>query len=275
MAIDNFIPEIWAAGVTQSFLANQVVIPTLNTQFTGNVTRGNQVHIINATTPTVVDYAAAGRVITAEALNDTEVLLDIDQEKAFSVNVDDVDKVQASSEFGPWVDSAGRALAEDAEEYVIAQMLAGSSQANAGGVVVDTPAEARAAVRAIRKAMSNSKVPAGDRFMVVNPDFADLLIDGLSDAAVAGGTEELRNGQILRLYGFNIVESALLTVGGDAPSRPSAIGYHSSMVAYANQINSLEALRNPTKFADIVRGLNVYGAKVIKSEAVVRYVSGV
>jgi hypothetical protein len=268
MAIDNFIPEIWAAGVTQSFIANQVVIPTLNTQFTGNVTSGNQVHIINATTPTIVDYKAAGRSITAEALNDTEVLLTIDQEKAFSVNVDDVDKVQASSDFNSWVDAAGKALAEDAEAYVIAQMLSGSSQGNPDSVVVDTPAEARAAVRAIRKAMSNAKVPTSDRFMVVNPDFADLLIDGLSDAAVAGGTEELRNGQILRLYGFNIVESALID-----SDRPAAIGYHNAMVAFANQVNSLEALRNPTKFADIVRGLNVYGAKVIKPEAVVRYVS--
>jgi hypothetical protein len=266
MAIDNFIPEIWAAGVTQSFIANQVVIPTLNTQFTGTVSRGNQVHIINATTPTVVDYAAAGRTITAEALNDTEVLLNIDQEKAFSVNVDDVDKVQASSEFGPWVDAAGKALAEDAEEYVITQMAAGSTNGNTGAVVVDTPAEARAAVRAIRKLMSNAKVPTGDRFMVVNPDFADLLIDGLSDASVAGGTEELRNGQILRLYGFNIVESPLVP-----GATPAAIGYHSAMVAYANQVNSLEALRNPTKFADIVRGLNVYGAKVIKQAAVVSY----
>jgi hypothetical protein len=239
MAIEKFIPEIWAAGVTQSFLANQVVIPTLNTQFTGNVTRGNKVHIINATTPTIVDYAEAGRTITAEALADTEVLLDIDQEKAFSVNVDDVDKVQASSEFGPWVDSAGRALAEDAESYVLAQMLADASDANADEVEVSTGAEARAAVRAIRKAMSNSKVPAGDRFLAVNPDFADLLIDGLSDASVAGGTEELRNGQILRLYGFTVVETPLLT-----GSTPSAIGYHSSMVGFVNQINSLEALRN-------------------------------
>lgn len=266
MAIDNFIPEIWAAGVTQSFIANQVVIPTLRTEFTGNVTRGNQVHIINATTPTIVDYAAAGRTITAEALNDTEVLLNIDQEKAFSVNVDDVDKVQASSEFGPWVDSAGRALAEDAESYVITQMAAGSTNGNTGAVVIDTPAEARAAVRAIRKIMSNAKVPTSDRFMVVNPDFADLLIDGLSDASVAGGTEELRNGQILRLYGFNIIESALVD-----SETPAAIGYHADMVAFVNQINSLEALRNPTKFADIVRGLNVYGAKVLKQEAVVSY----
>ena len=55
MAIDNFIPEVWAAGVTQSFIANQVVIPTLNNAFTGDVVAGNKVHIINATTPTIVD----------------------------------------------------------------------------------------------------------------------------------------------------------------------------------------------------------------------------
>ena len=118
MAIDNFIPEVWSAGVTQEFIANQVVIPTLGTAFTGDVTAGSTVHIINATTPTISDYSAS-RTISPEALADTEVQLNIDQEKAFSVNVDDVDRVQASSEFGPWVQSAGRALAEDAEAYVL------------------------------------------------------------------------------------------------------------------------------------------------------------
>jgi hypothetical protein len=140
MAIDNFIPEVWAAGVTQSFLANQVVIPTLDNAFTGDITAGNKIHVINATTPTIADYSAT-RTITAEALNDTEVTLDIDQEKAFSVNVDDVDRVQASSEFAPWVDSAGKALAEDAENYLIDIMLNNSTQGNPGNVVVDTGAE--------------------------------------------------------------------------------------------------------------------------------------
>ena len=45
------------------------------------------------------------------------------------------------------------------------------------------------------------------------------------------------------------------------------------MVGFVSQIQSLESLRNPTKFADIVRGLNVYGGKVIKADAVVKYVS--
>ena len=268
MAIDNFIPEIWSAGVTQSFIANQVVIPTLNTQYEGDATRGNTVHIINATTPTVVDYAAAGRTITAEALADTEVQLLINQEKAFSVNVDDVDKVQAAGTFNAWTNSAGKALAEDAETYVLAQMLAGATDGNGDSVVVDTPAEAKAAIRAIRKSLTEAKVPSMDRFVVVNPDFADLLLQDLSDVSTAGSSTELRDGQILRLYGMDVIESPLL-----AGATPSAVGYHADMVAFVNQIESLESLRNPTRFSDIVRGLSVYGAKVIKSEAVVKYVS--
>ena len=268
MAIDNFIPEMWAAGVTQSFIANQVVIPTLNTQYTGTASRGNTVHIINATTPTIVDYAAAGRSITAEALADTEVQLLINQEKAFSVNVDDVDRVQAAGEFNAWTNSAGRALAEDAETYVIAQMLAGATDGNPDDVDVTTPALAKAAIRSIRKQMVESKIPSGGRYVIVNPDFADLLLSDLSDVSSAGSSNELRNGQILRLYGMDVIESPL--VAGDTPT---AIGYHQDMVAFVNQIDSLESLRNPTKFADIVRGLNVYGAKVVKSEAVVKYVS--
>lgn len=269
MAINNFIPEVWAAGVTQSFIANQIVIPTLDTQYVGNATRGNTVHIINATTPTITDYAAAGRSITAEALADTEVLMNIDQEKAFSVNVDDVDRVQAAGEFAAWTEAAGRALAEDAEEYVISQMLAGATDANAGAgaIVVDTPAEAKAAIREIRKQMTTGKVPSSNRYVIVNPDFADLLLQDLSDVSVAGSSEELRNGQILRLYGMDILESPLV-----GESTPAAVGYHASMVAFVNQLDNLESLRNPTKFADIVRGLNVYGAKVVKSEAVVSYV---
>ncbi len=273
MAIDNFIPEVWSAGVTQSFIANQLVIPTLNTQFTGTVSRGNTVHIINATTPTIVDYADEGRTITAEALADTEVLLNINQEKAFSVNVDDVDRVQAAGEFNAWTEAAGKALAEDAEAYVIAQMLAGATDANpttplVNGVVVDTAAEAKAAIRKIRKALTVAKVPSTNRFVVVNPDMADLLLSDLSDVAAAGSSSELRDGAIMRLYGMDVIESPL--VNEDVPA---AIGYHADMVAFVNQIQSLESLRNPTKFADIVRGLNVYGAKVVKTEAVVKYVS--
>ena len=94
-----------------------------------------------------------------------------------------------------------------------------------------------------------------------------LLIQGLSDVAAAGATDELRNGQITRLFGMNVLESSLL--GTDV----SAVGYHGDTVAFVNQIQQVNTLPSQTSFKQIVRGLNVYGAKVIKSEAVIKYVS--
>lgn len=271
MAIDNFIPEVWAAGVTQEFQANQVVIPTLSNAFTGNATAGSTVHIINATTPTIADYSAT-RTINPEALADTEVQLTIDQERAFSVNVDDVDRVQASSEFGPWVEAAGKGLAEAAEEYVIqTALLVGATNSNPTDIVVNSAETALTAVRTMRKDMSNAKVPASDRFLVVSPDFADYLIQGLDDVSVAGQDSELRNGVIGRLYGFTVLESALVDYSGNSVG---AMAYHGDMVAFVSQIERVESLRNQSKFADIVRGLLVFGAKTIKSDAVYRYFSG-
>lgn len=266
MAIDNFIPEIWAAGVTTAFAQNQVVIPTLTATYSGEARKGNTVHIIGAVTPTIVDYKAAGRVISAEALADTEVTLLIDQEKAFSVNIDDVDAVQAAGTFDAWVQSAGRALGEDAEAEVLAEMIASGTNGNGGAVVVDTFAEAKAAILDIRTTLTTAKVPSAGRYCVVSPAFADLLISGLSDAALASGDNELRNGKVARLYGMDILESALLT--GTA-----AIGYHEAAVAFVSQIDKVESLRNPSKFADIVRGLAVFGTKVTLPTAVVKYVS--
>jgi hypothetical protein len=256
MAITNFIQELWSAGVQSAYAQAQVVIPTLTNTFSGTAARGNTVHIIGAVTPTIVDYADEGRTISAEALSDTEVLLQINQEKAFSVYVDDVDLTQVNGTFDAWVQSAGRALAEDSETYVLGKLLDEGTEA--GTPTINSGETAKAAIRLVRKTLADSKVPAANRYLVVNPAMSDLLLAGLSDVALAGSADELRNGMLGRLYGFSVLESALL---GD-PDVPTAVGYHSAAVAFASTIDKVEALRAPNKFADIVRGLNVYGAKV-------------
>lgn len=270
MAIDNFIPEVWSAGVTTAFQKAQVVIPTLNTQYSGEARKGNTVHIIGAVTPTITDYANAGRTIEAEALSDTSVDLLIDQEKAFAFKVDDVDAVQAAGTFDAWTMAAGGALAEDAEAHVLSVMLAGAgSNLNTGNgaVVIDTADEAKAALRAIRTQMTKAKVPAANRFVAVNPAMADLLVSALSDAAAAGTDAELRNGIVGRLYGLTVLETPLFAEA----TKPVALGYHAATVAFVSQIDKTESLRDPQSFSDIVRGLNVYGVKVVKPAGVVKY----
>lgn len=272
MAIDNFIPEIWSAGVNTAFQKAQIVIPTLNTQYTGDARRGNTVHIIGAVTPTITDYAGAGRTISAEALSDTMVDLLIDQEKAFAFKVDDVDRVQAAGSFDAWTTAAGGALAEEAEAKVLAEMLADAGSnlnTGQGAVVIDTADEALTALRAIRTKLTKNKVPAANRYVAVNPAFADLIIAKLSDVAVAGDAGELRNGVVGRIYGMTILETPLFAEA----TKPVAVGYHSGTVAFVSQIDNTESLRDPASFSDIVRGLNVYGTKVVQAAGVVKYVS--
>lgn len=259
MAISNFIPEVWSAAVQTAFAANQVVIPTLSTTYAGEASRGNTVKIVGAVTPTIVDYKAAGRVLSTEALTDTLVELKIDQEKAFSVFVDDIDAVQAAGSFDAWVAAAGRALAEDAETAVLAEMLAGGNDISS--TEPTNGEEAKAELLAIRTAMAANKVPSSDRYVAVSPEFAALLISGLSDASQAGSDNELRNGQVVRLYGLTVVETPLL-------SGVTAVGYHGATVAFVQQIDTVEAIRAEASFSDIVRGLSVYGTKVVRSEAV-------
>lgn len=271
MAISNFIAEVWSAGVNTAFQAAQIVIPTVNTQYEGEAGRGRTVHIIGATTPTITDYAAASRSITAEALSDSKVDLVLNQEKAFSFKVDDVDRAQVSGSFDAWTAAAGGALAEDAEAYVIAQMVANAGTNANGGtpVTVDTYAKAMTALRAIRTAMTKAKVPAAGRFVAVNPAFADLLVSGLGLEASGLGENELRNGVVAKVYGLTVLESPLFAEA----TKPYAVGYHQSAVGFASVIDETETLRDPSSFSDIVRGLHVYGAKVVRPTGVVKYLS--
>lgn len=340
MTISNFIPEIWAAALLEAYHSSAVVTPTVNHDYEGEAAKGNTVHITTITSPTIIDYKAANRTITPEDLSDTDLDLLIDQEKAFGFYVDDVDKKQAAGSFDAVTNDAGAALVEDAESYLMSQMLASGVTANrtgsttatltaaavAGATSLETsvsiasgttitvgygpnvetvtttavsgssspytltvPAlkydhasgesvttageistftEAYNALKSCRTALGNCKVPSAARFAVVNPDFSDLLLDpsgNLAKANEAGQASNLQNGAITgRLLGFSaVLETPLLN-----PGVPTVIGYQAAGAAFVSQMDTVEALRSPTKIADIVRGLHVYGTKIIRPTSV-------
>jgi hypothetical protein len=267
MAISNFIPTIWSAAILEAFKVSQVIIPTLNRQYEGEVAQGNIVKITGITTPSIQDYSSS-RSLTIDALSDTTQSLAIDQMKAISFKVDDVDRVQAAGSFDPVTMDAGRALAEDAEAYVIGQMKANGTSAGTGAIT--TAAAAFGAVVTLRQALTKAKVPASQRFLVVSPEFASLLLAEGSkltsaDATTAG---ELRNGVLGNLLGFTVIEHPLLT---HTANRPAAIAYHGPSVAFVGQLDKVESGRMELAFADYIRALNVYGAKVLRATAVQTY----
>lgn len=269
MSVNNFIGPVASAAVQVTFTADTVIIPTFTSDHEGDIKSGNAVIVVGADLPTVQDYADQGRRFTAEEIQATVVKLLIDQEKVVPQRVDNVDRRQAAGSLDAFTTSAGKALARDAERYVIASMLADGTQTASS--VIDTPAKAKAAVRKLMIALDDAEVPSEGRYLAINSATKDLLIDELSDASKSGSVDALRKGQIGELYGFAVIHTT------DFPKTltgPAMIAYHEASTAYAGQIDETRAVPATDGHADILSSLVVYGAKVTRPSAVAVHVSG-
>lgn len=265
MSVNNFIPEITRAEVQVAFDRAQVVIPTFSAIADGEIRTGNAVKIINAGLPTVQDYAAQGREFTTEDLNGTDVTVLIDQEKATSQKVDDVDARQAAGGLSQFTDQQGVALARDAEAFAVRTLLEGGTQG--ASTAITTAAHIKAALRKQAAEMDALEVPEEGRYALLNPTAKALLVEALGDSASgqAAGGSELRKNVIGEFAGFTCLWSPLF----DEKNKAVSVAYHSSSAAYASQISQTQAIRPANSFADVVSSLVVYGAKVTRPASVI------
>lgn len=272
MAVSNFIPQVWAASILDNFKEKATVSNTVNRDYEGDAKFGNQVNITSFNTPTVIDLTATSRVATPEQLTDATQALVISQEKAIAFYVDDIDRAQAAGSMEPITRDASAALVKDHEGYIFGQMTAGGTDTDPGGTLTLTnAAEAWDWILAQREAFTDAEIPHADRYLGVNSAFASLLLANdakLTAADTAGDSAALRNATLGNILGFRAYETALFGTAGT----PAAVAYHGPSVGFVHQISETEGVRSTDRFADIVRLLSVYGAKVLRAEAV-RYVN--
>jgi hypothetical protein len=137
-----------------------------------------------------------------------------------------------------------------------------------------------------KRLLDEQNVPEDDRWCVVDPVFIELLNDENSKLVNRDydtrGDEQLRNGQILRgkIRGFTMYESNNLPIFGSGPSTVNTSGSntnygvivagHHGAAATAQQLTKTEKLRAQDSFGDIVRGMHLYGRKILRPESLVR-----
>lgn len=265
MAIESFVPEVWADTMLDRWADQTVVSALVSNQYQGLATRGNTVKLTGVVAPAVKDYKAAGRVSVPDDISDTGIDLLIDQEKEYSFYVDDIDTVQAAGSLGVYTDAAADALVEDANRFIVGRLVAGGSPL--GGPAPVGAAQAFDAVRDAWKAMSKATVPAAGRSLICNSEFAGLLLGSDSKLTAydqSGDGAGLRGATIGSLLGFRVV----VCDGLPQTDTPAFVAVQQRAAAYVSQIEAPEALRAQNKFADIVRGLHVYGATVTKPDGV-------
>lgn len=273
MAIANFQPTLWSAVLLDT-LKNSLVFaaPSVaNRNYEGEIRQaGTSVKITNITDPTVGAFTK-DTDLTMQVLTDATTSLTIDQQKYFNFAVDDLDKAQSA---GPVVEQAfvqaAYALRNVADGIVSTELKTNALAGNKlGAKAVSTADLAFGLLKDFWVTLTKNNVPADGRWCVVTPDFyGKLLTDNRFIAAYASGsTEPLLNGKIGRALGMDIYVSNNCAAGATTGTMNYA--GHPMGITYADQILEVVAYRPEKRFGDAVKGLHVYGTKVIRPAAVV------
>ena len=290
-----FLPSIYSKKVLNFFRKASVVEAITNTDYAGEISAyGDSVKIIKEPTITVYDYTR-GSDTTSTKLTDQEITLVVDSAKAFKFIVDDIETNMSHVNFKEVASSsAAYSLKDSYDAAVLTTMFAGVSasgpdhvigaDAAAGtGGVGETTASVDLGVASevdpldlmarMARLLDDQSVPEENRWFVASPDFYEELSQSgskLLSVDFNAGQGSIRNGLVSsgKLRGFDMYKSNNIPSVSTATGQ--CLGGHMSSTATANTILSTEVIRDPSSFGDIVRGLHVYGAKVLRDDAMVK-----
>ena len=291
-----FLPSVYSKKVLNFFRKASVVEAITNTDYAGEISAyGDSVKIIKEPVISVSDYTR-GSDTTATKLTDEELTLVVDSAKAFKFIVDDIETNMSHVNFKEVASSsAAYALKDSYDAAVIATMFSGISSSSPDHVLGSDSATDLAAgtfdgtgnldigfgtsehdplavMARMSRLLDEQNVPEEGRWFVASPDFYEVLGQASSKLLSVdfnAGQGSIRNGLVSsgKLRGFDMYKSNNIASTSNAAGK--CMAGHISAVATANTILSTEVLRDPSSFGDIVRGLHVYGAKVLRSEALV------
>ena len=287
MAVTTFIPELWSARLLYALEKAHVATNLVNRNYEGEISNhGDTVHINTIGAITVKSYTKNTDIDAPETLTTTDQTLVIDQAKYFNFQVDDVDKVQAAGEL---VDTAmGRAayaLADVSDAYLHGVIAAGAAAGNtigsAAAPVALTASNVYENIVKLKTKLDKANVPNTGRTIVVPPDVHSLLLldDRFAKSTATAGQEALINGLVGRIAGFDVYMSNNVKTGTgtDTGKTPyfEITAQITDATTYAEQIIKTEAYRMESRFADAVKGLHVYGAKVTDGTKIAKILASV
>jgi len=266
----NFVPEIWSKKLQAKFYKTTVLGEIANTDWEGEIKGGgSKVYIRVRPTITVGDYVVNGN-ISYQDLQDDKIELLIDKAKYYAFKVDDVDKAQADIRvINECTTDASEQMKITIDAQVLGSVYADATTAMASQQVTKT--NVLDWIVDMGTELDELNVPTEGRWLVIPPWIAGMIKKSdLKDASITGdGTSIMRNGRLGMIDRFTLYVSNNLT-GSDTVGAPrQCIAGTKHAIAFASQYVKTETLRLQNTFGDAIRGLNVYGFKTTKADAMV------
>jgi hypothetical protein len=297
-----FMPSIFSKKVLNFFRKASVAEAITNTDYAGEISGfGDSVKIIKEPEITVYQYER-GADVTQTKLTDVETSLIVDVANAFKFKVDDIETAMSHVNFKEVASSsAAYALRDAFDAGVIAKIIAGVSAASPNHILGSDNATDLAAgtfdgtgnldigsgssehdpldvMAHMARLLDEQNIPEEGRWFLAPPSFYEQLSQAsskLMSVDFNAGQGSIRNGLVSsgKLRGFDMYKSNNIAATSNAAGQ--LVCGHISSTATAQTITSTEVLRDPDSFGDICRGLHVYGAKVLRPEALVSAFYGI
>lgn len=288
----TFIPAIWSGKLIEKFYDATVLAAIANTDYEGEISsQGDKVIIRTKPTLTINDYVA-DQTLSVERPSSSTVELLIDKGKYFNAVLDDVMEIQSDlNQLSIWSDDASEQMKIAIDSEVLASIAASASADNQGATAgrisgnvnlgtvlapLDLVARDPGAgqieiidlIVDLGQVLDEQNIPESGRWLLL-PAWAVAMIkkSDLRDASLTGdGASMLRNGRIGMIDRFTIYSTNLLTVGVGLETE--ILAGHSHGLTFASQLTKMETLRGESIFGTYIRGLQVFGSKVVDGTAI-------
>jgi hypothetical protein len=282
-----FIPEIWSAKLIDKYYDGTVLTSISNTDYEGEISNmGDKVIIRTRPTLDIHDYEI-GQTLQHQRPNAPTLELLIDKGFYWDTIIDDiVEKQQDINQMNIWAEDASEQLKIKLDTRVLAGMIpdvsATTKGATAGRIsnnlnlgvtgspIAITRTNVLDHIMFLGQALDEENNPETGRFLLLPFWMTTLLkLSDIKDASLTGdGTSPLRNGRVGMIDRFTVYNSNLLPRYSDGGNTTyHVIAGTTAGLTFATQLTKTEDLRAESTFGDIMRGLMVYGYKVVKPEA--------
>ena len=264
----NFIPEVFSKLLQAKFYSKSILPEISNTDYEGEISgQGDKIVVRTVPAVTINDYAGT---ITTQELTTAKVEMLIDKAKYYSFKVDDVLAAQADINM---LESASTDASEGMRIAVETDVLAGAvtGATTIGAQTTITSANILENILVLSKTLDELNIPEEGRFIVLSPEFISMLKQSeLRQAYLTGdATSPLRNGLVGMVDRFKVFQSNMVytPASGADSGYTHVLAGHPKALSFASQFTNTETVRMESTFGDQVRGLKVYGSKVVTPDA--------
>lgn len=282
MSTYKFIPTIWSARILAALEKQLVYTKFFNRDYEGEIRdAGDTVKIGLVGAPTVRKYTKGTDIDAPDDVTVTDATLSIDQSDYFNIAVDDVDAAQSKINLLESASSqTGYAFGDVTDKYLADLLVTGTGGTigtkDAPKSITDAkPEDAYNLLVDLKVALDRQNCPTMGRICVVPPEFEGFMLKDSRFVAVAtnDSNQRLTEGAVYKSAGFEIHVSNNAPHENDGGSNGKQTVYDviagcDQSGTYAEQILNTEAYRPEKSFKDAVKGLHVYGAKVLRSDCV-------